>query len=199
MSSTQAPFVDDILLGPVLASRACGECTVCCTILNINALKKPPNTTCPHCTGHNCGIYESRPQACRDWHCAWRRVSALPDEARPDRLGVAFSLDAAKEPKILFESLFLVGRAAVAPSELEGGAPMAALDLFSAGPLPVFVSWEQKLNLVHPNHALAMAIVNPAASAGAALGPQAQAWLNAYAPLVRRFAPAGIPLLPPGY
>jgi hypothetical protein len=61
-------------MGMVAAStgRVCGECSLCCKLLKIESLEKPVGKWCSHCTsGNGCKIYESRPQACREFNCFW--------------------------------------------------------------------------------------------------------------------------------
>jgi hypothetical protein len=75
----------------LVAGRRCGECTACCKELTIDdpALKKPGNVLCTHCVPkRGCGIYESRPQMCRDWYCGWRYLNWLDESCRPDRSNV---------------------------------------------------------------------------------------------------------------
>jgi hypothetical protein len=73
------------------AGRVCGECTACCTVLAISELQKPARWACDHVDCSGCGIYENRPQTCRDFQCAWLRDD-IPGDAslRPDKLGVLF-------------------------------------------------------------------------------------------------------------
>ena len=75
---------------PLVPGRACGTCVVCCKIPSIEeeSLVKPAGILCPHSTGSSCGIYESRPQTCRDFHCQWRHLSFLDENWRPDKSGV---------------------------------------------------------------------------------------------------------------
>jgi hypothetical protein len=70
--------------------RACGFCTVCCYLPTIDTpeLQKPPGIVCPNCTGRGCGIYETRPMACRDFNCGWWHFPQLRDEWRPDKSGI---------------------------------------------------------------------------------------------------------------
>jgi hypothetical protein len=68
----------------------CGNCTVCCTALNIEALNKPEGVACIYLTPNNgCGNYEHRPQECRDFHCGWLSYlhGVTPKSSRPDRAG----------------------------------------------------------------------------------------------------------------
>ena len=57
-----------------LNKRICGPCTVCCTVLKIEApeLRKGAGTSCKHLRGAGCGIYESRPPVCQQFLCGWR-------------------------------------------------------------------------------------------------------------------------------
>ena len=69
--------------------RECGECTECCTMLEILALNKPKKTPCKflnkNCGG--CGDYDNRPQDCRGFQCAWSE-NILPIDHRPDKTGI---------------------------------------------------------------------------------------------------------------
>ena len=49
------------------AGRSCGDCALCCRLLDVPAAGKPRNDWCPHCNHHSCKIYQSRPQICRDY------------------------------------------------------------------------------------------------------------------------------------
>ena len=77
-------------------THSCGGCTLCCTLVPVDsaALKKPAFTPCKHLrdmllvAGPGCGIYETRPDACRAWSCVWLTSPDLPPELRPDRCGV---------------------------------------------------------------------------------------------------------------
>ena len=82
--------LETALLGPLVAERTCGDCTVCCTVLNVASpdFSKPADTPCAHLGARGCAIHAVRPRICRDWYCGWRRVAAMPDAARPDRAGV---------------------------------------------------------------------------------------------------------------
>jgi hypothetical protein len=80
----------EIMFGPPVPGRECGSCTACCKLpeIDLPELKKPADMMCPNCTGEGCEIYEARPSVCRTYYCIWRRIGALPESARPDRLGV---------------------------------------------------------------------------------------------------------------
>ena len=71
--------------------RECGPCTACCATLAIVELNKPARRACDHLCRAGCGIYETRPASCREFHCLWLRGAIDGDEAlRPDALGVMF-------------------------------------------------------------------------------------------------------------
>ncbi|HEV7317701.1 MAG TPA: hypothetical protein VGO04_03710 [Ensifer sp.] len=69
-----------------LAARSCGTCTLCCRLPDIDALDKPANAWCRHCTkGQGCRIYDDRPQLCRDFFCLWRTDETFGDVWEPAR------------------------------------------------------------------------------------------------------------------
>jgi uncharacterized protein len=68
--------------------KACGECTMCCSALEIEEFKKPAGPACVHCaSGGGCAIYAKRPRLCRDFECEWLTSRRLPPHFRPDRIG----------------------------------------------------------------------------------------------------------------
>jgi hypothetical protein len=70
----------------VVAGRECGTCTLCCKLVAVTALKKPPGTWCSHCVrGKGCGIYETRPDECRTFHCHWMLEKGLTPDWKPEK------------------------------------------------------------------------------------------------------------------
>jgi hypothetical protein len=68
----------------VVAGRACASCTLCCKVLAIRELDKPRLTWCEHCNKkRGCTIYESQPDPCRGFFCAWRTTAELGDHWKP--------------------------------------------------------------------------------------------------------------------
>lgn len=66
----------------------CGSCSLCCKLLGVPEVPKPPAQWCPHCKPGKpspCTVYADRPETCRDFQCGWLATSGLP-EHRPDRL-----------------------------------------------------------------------------------------------------------------
>lgn len=72
--------------------RNCGPCTACCRYMAVSELDppKPAFQRCQHQRGRGCAIYKERPQGCSYYSCAWL-LGLGPRQARPDKLGVAFS------------------------------------------------------------------------------------------------------------
>lgn len=67
--------------------RECGSCTACCTHVQVSELNKPAGVPCRHLCG-GCGIYATRPTACRAFQCSWLGGTfPLPEWARPDVVG----------------------------------------------------------------------------------------------------------------
>ena len=66
--------------------RSCGECSLCCKLLDVPEVKKMPSEWCPHCRpGHGCQIYDRRPLPCRSYACLWLVNASLPDRWKPSR------------------------------------------------------------------------------------------------------------------
>lgn len=68
--------------------RSCGSCSLCCKVMSIPELEKPAGSWCPNVRlGSSCGgcaIYETRPESCRSFACAWLD-GFLPENLKPDR------------------------------------------------------------------------------------------------------------------
>ncbi len=80
----------------LVAGRECGTCTMCCKLFEIRALAKPAGTWCSHCkTGTGCGVYETRPQECRDFFCHYRIDRDVPEHWKPSRSHMVLLSDAA--------------------------------------------------------------------------------------------------------
>jgi Fe-S-cluster containining protein len=75
------------------ATRSCGPCSLCCTLLRVDELNKRAGHDCVHQRGEQgCGIYETRPQICRSYMCLWRQ-GGLEDDERPDLTGGIVDLE----------------------------------------------------------------------------------------------------------
>ena len=87
----------------LVAGRSCGECTVRCVTPSIDnaEIQKVSRVRCLHSVGSACDIYETRPQVCRKFYCAWRMLPELGDAWRPDRSGVLALYDDAHDANAL--------------------------------------------------------------------------------------------------
>jgi len=78
-----------------VTTRVCGSCSLCCTVLRVDELRKLGGTPCAHQrVGHpegGCGIHARRPGVCRTYRCLWLRGGLLEDD-RPDRLGAVIDV-----------------------------------------------------------------------------------------------------------
>lgn len=76
--------------------RECGGCTECCYIIGVSTLDKGANEACPHAVeGVGCGIYETRPDACRTWDCGWL-WELIPEHLKPSKIGAVLSMNYAR-------------------------------------------------------------------------------------------------------
>jgi hypothetical protein len=79
--------------------RACGACTLCCTVLRVDELGKLGGVACPElrspeaarALGGGCAIHERRPGICRRYRCAWLQ-GRFEEGDRPDRLGAVLDV-----------------------------------------------------------------------------------------------------------
>lgn len=61
---------------------------MCCTLLRIEALGKPELTPCSHLGDAGCGIYQTRPDACREFFCGWRALPFVSEHWYPPTSGM---------------------------------------------------------------------------------------------------------------
>ena len=88
---------------PLPGKKECGSCTLCCTWLEASELDppKPAMVRCPHLTRKGCGIYETRPQQCRDFYCVWAAGLWGGINVRPDVTGVLPTIAVEGEQMVL--------------------------------------------------------------------------------------------------
>lgn len=66
-------------------TRSCGDCTMCCKVYPVPVMNKPRNVWCKECKpGKGCGIWETRPQFCRDFFCTYIADTRLGEEWKPN-------------------------------------------------------------------------------------------------------------------
>jgi hypothetical protein len=74
--------------------RECGDCSLCCKLLEITAERapeigdKPAGQWCSHCSQPGCAIYGRRPSLCQSFACEWLKNDRLGDEWQPSRCGM---------------------------------------------------------------------------------------------------------------
>ena len=83
----------------------CGDCKACCTALVIKVLNKPANTPCQNLCDKGCSIYDSKPQTCTEFECAYIQGTNIPESLRPDKCGVIFI----KQDSKTFKSVLIPG------------------------------------------------------------------------------------------
>ena len=67
-------------------SKHCGDCTLCCKVMEIEQLGKPAHAWCPHCRPrHGCTIYRDRPSECAEFSCLWLVNDLLDDRWKPSK------------------------------------------------------------------------------------------------------------------
>ena len=63
--------------------RLCGDCCLCCKLMGVKELQKPPDKWCDLVQiGRGCSIYETRPESCKKFDCLWV-LGLLPEELSP--------------------------------------------------------------------------------------------------------------------
>lgn len=169
----------------LVANRECGDCMECCQYLHINtsALKKPADVLCQnYIDGQGCQIYATRPSVCRIWHCLWRRDAKLPDELRPDKSKVIFSLNISYEPRHIFENAYIVCMSMTDPSAFDAPEISAAIDHYiNQRQLPVWLSHGGCKKLVWPDKEMADVISGPGSLTTCPnLKAQSREWLGRY-------------------
>ena len=175
------PDVETTLLGPVLPDRACGACQVCCTTLMVDSpdFRKPAETPCALLAAEGCSIHAVRPEICRTWFCAWRRVADLPEEARPDRSGLLVSINYNREPRNCLEGVSINVRMLAGSTAIQDGMAARVLDSLCHQLVPVWFSDGSKKMLMHPDNEVAE-LVTSGRPAPAHLQAEVQAWRNRY-------------------
>lgn len=181
MRSEAETDVETSLLGPVLPDRACGACTVCCTTLKVDSpdFKKPAETPCAMLGAQGCSIHAVRPEICRTWFCAWRRVADLPEEARPDRSGLLVSLNFNREPRNCLEGVSINVRMLAGSTAIADGMAARVLDRLCDQLVPVWFSDGSKKMLMHPENDVAEHVIS-GRPAPAHLRAEVQAWRSRY-------------------
>ncbi len=70
-------------------TRTCGRCSACCRWPEVSEINKPPRVPCQNLErqGYRCKIYETRPEMCAKYNCAWLRGMGAKKD-RPNLSGM---------------------------------------------------------------------------------------------------------------
>lgn len=186
--------LETTLLGPLLPDRECGDCTACCTVLKVDSpdFKKPEGVPCRHLGATGCTIHAVRPAICRDWFCAWRRVAAMPEEARPDRSGILASLAFVRAPRNCLEGVAISVRTIAGDAPIASGMAAKVLDALCDRLVPVWFTDGRRKMLMHPEDAVARHVVD-GTPPPADLRAEVEAWRSRYAAFADEAPPTRSP------
>jgi hypothetical protein len=69
----------------LVPGRSCGECSLCCKVMQVDEFEKPQGVWCRHCAPGRggCTIHADRPPVCREFFCGWLMWPRLGPEWRP--------------------------------------------------------------------------------------------------------------------
>jgi len=67
----------------------CGDCTLCCTLLNIPWMGSPAGEKCKFCK-EGCSIHDTKDARCAEYKCAYIQMDKVSEKLRPDNCGVIF-------------------------------------------------------------------------------------------------------------
>ena len=71
--------------------QECGECTLCCKLLETHDMPSEIGVYCIKCDiNKGCKIHNERPKECRDYQCMWTQMENVPVALRPDKCGIIF-------------------------------------------------------------------------------------------------------------
>ena len=77
-----------------LTDRSCAGCSLCCTLLSVAELDKPPLVPCGNCSGNRgCRIYLQRPTECRQFYCGYLLRADLDSRWKPSRSKLVVAFD----------------------------------------------------------------------------------------------------------
>lgn len=69
----------------------CGNCTLCCKLLELHEVPSPIGILCEHCEPHvGCKIHSGKPKECEIYQCMYAQMDKVGIELRPDKSHVIF-------------------------------------------------------------------------------------------------------------
>ncbi|MEH6487122.1 hypothetical protein [Hyphomonas oceanitis] len=79
---------------PMVSSRNCEGCTMCCKLLSITELSKPRQHWCDNCEiGKGCKIYPERPKECVDFYCTYLLDIRIGEEWKPSQCRMVLTFE----------------------------------------------------------------------------------------------------------
>lgn len=69
--------------------QKCGECDLCCKLLEIHDIPSKIGEYCQYCN-KGCTIRDTRPKECSTYQCMWSQMENVGNELRPDQCGIIF-------------------------------------------------------------------------------------------------------------
>lgn len=81
--------------------RPCGDCHACCEGFLVSTSygnQFGNGISCKFLCNKECAIYETRPQVCKNYQCAWSQ-GIIPNWLKPNKVGVLISVQENNENK----------------------------------------------------------------------------------------------------
>lgn len=79
---------------PLDLVRSCDGCTLCCKIMEIEELEKPPGKWCGQCDiGSGCRIYDGRPASCAAFTCGYLSWPPVAERWNPKKCKMVITTD----------------------------------------------------------------------------------------------------------
>jgi len=119
----------------------CGECTACCTLLNITWMNSKAGEACKYCD-KGCSIQETKDAKCQEYECAYTQMKVASEKMRPDHCGVIFER---VEDDLMFGT--------VNPNHTEFGFINGQIDVFLKEGINVILSKEGQPAVYHVDEA----------------------------------------------
>lgn len=80
----------------LVPGRSCDGCTLCCKLMGIEDIGKARGQWCPDCDKtRGCKIYDTRPEACRTFHCGYLRIGHLDERWKPSKARFLINFESA--------------------------------------------------------------------------------------------------------
>lgn len=177
----------EFFLGRSMANgRECGGCVACCEVLAIDQpeLQKPADELCQHCTGSGCGIWATRPPVCENWYCVWRRISALPDWVRPDKLGVMFEMFTNHTNEFVLKKRYIRGFSLKGIDHFADPRVLEVIEFFKQAPVAVWLEQDNgTMTCVHPSSPICQALLTDTSGQTPEQDAEISRWKEIYSDL----------------